>query len=77
VKTSHALPPESAVARYGLALASVAAALGLAHAFLYFDLPQPFAADNLPRGAGFHVNLPAIVETNESAGRGSDGLRHR
>jgi C4-dicarboxylate-specific signal transduction histidine kinase len=35
--TSHAL-------RYGLAGASVAAALGLARTFLYFDLPQPFAA---------------------------------
>jgi len=36
-----------------------------------------WAADNLPRGASFHVNLPAIVETNESAVRGSDGLHHR
>jgi len=34
----------SAVSRYGLAFASVAAALGLAHAFLHFHLPQPFAA---------------------------------
>src|SRR6266403_5361979 len=32
------------ILRYGLAFASVAAALGLAHAFLYFRLPQPFAA---------------------------------
>ena len=37
-------PAASAGLRYGLAFASVAAALGLAHIFLYFDLPQPFAA---------------------------------
>jgi hypothetical protein len=30
--------------RYGLAVASVAAALGLARAFLSFHLPQPFTA---------------------------------
>src|SRR6266568_7732920 len=30
--------------RYGLALVSVAAAVGLARAFLYFQLPQPFTA---------------------------------
>src|SRR5258707_1172946 len=36
--------PGSAALRYGLALASVAAALALARAFLYFSLPQPFAA---------------------------------
>ena len=30
--------------RYGLAFASVAAALGLARAFVYFHLPQPFGA---------------------------------
>ena len=30
--------------RYGLALASVSAALALAFTFLHFDLPQPFAA---------------------------------
>jgi PAS domain S-box-containing protein len=29
--------------RYGLAVVSIAAALGLAHTFLYFHLPQPFA----------------------------------
>jgi C4-dicarboxylate-specific signal transduction histidine kinase len=34
----------AAVLRYGLALLSVAAAFGLAHAFLYFHLPQPFTA---------------------------------
>src|SRR6202021_498601 len=32
----------SAVLRYGLASASVAAALGLASAFVYFHLPQTF-----------------------------------
>src|SRR5580704_3837517 len=30
--------------RYGLAFASIAAALGLARVFLYFHLPQPFGA---------------------------------
>jgi PAS domain S-box-containing protein len=39
-----AWPGASVILRYGLAFASVAAALGLAHAFLYFHLPQPFAA---------------------------------
>src|ERR1700675_2173021 len=34
----------SVASRYGLAVASVAAAAGLAHAFLHFHLPQPFAA---------------------------------
>ncbi len=34
----------SAALRYGLALASVAAAAGLATAFVHFHLPQPFAA---------------------------------
>jgi signal transduction histidine kinase len=34
----------SVVLRYGLACVSVAAALGLAQTFLYFQLPQPFAA---------------------------------
>ncbi|MGC2546618.1 MAG: PAS domain-containing protein, partial [Silvibacterium sp.] len=37
-------PVSSVALRYGLALISVAAALGLARAFLYFHLPQPFAA---------------------------------
>jgi PAS domain S-box-containing protein len=37
-------PVASAALRYGLAFASVAAALGLARIFLYFHLPQPFAA---------------------------------
>jgi PAS domain S-box-containing protein len=32
------------VLRYGLAVASVAAALGVARAFIYFHLPQPFGA---------------------------------
>src|SRR6266851_3917640 len=39
-----ARPAASVALRYGLALVSVAAALGLAHAFLYFHLPQPFTA---------------------------------
>ena len=37
-------PPASIVLRYGLALVSVAAALGLAQTFLHFHLPQPFTA---------------------------------
>src|SRR5882724_5277571 len=39
-----ARPVASAALRYGLAFASVAVALGLARIFLYFHLPQPFAA---------------------------------
>ncbi|MCU1272202.1 MAG: hypothetical protein JWN74_3496 [Acidobacteriaceae bacterium] len=35
---------ESVVLRYGLAFVSVTAALGLARAFLYFHLPQPFTS---------------------------------
>ena len=37
-------PATSVALRYGLAFASVAVALGLARIFLYFHLPQPFAA---------------------------------
>jgi PAS domain S-box-containing protein len=37
-------PAASVALRYALAVASVAAAFGLAHAFLYFHLPQPFTA---------------------------------
>ena len=37
-------PAASVLLRYGLALVSVAIALGLAHTFLYFHLPQPFTA---------------------------------
>jgi PAS domain S-box-containing protein len=37
-------PATYAALRYGLALASVAAALGLSLAFIHFHLPQPFAA---------------------------------
>jgi K+-sensing histidine kinase KdpD len=37
-------PAMSIALRYGLAVAAVAAALGLAQAFLYFHLPQPFTA---------------------------------
>jgi formate hydrogenlyase transcriptional activator len=44
-KAKWIAPPAASVAlRYGLALVSVAAALGLAHTFLYFHLPQPFTA---------------------------------
>ena len=39
-----ARPAASAALRYGLAFASVAAALGLSGIFLFFHLPQPFAA---------------------------------
>jgi PAS domain S-box-containing protein len=39
-----ARPAVSAAQRYGLAVVSVAAALGWAQAFLYFHLPQPFTA---------------------------------
>ena len=39
-----ARPAASIALRYGLALVSVAAALGLTHIFLYFHLPQPFTA---------------------------------
>jgi signal transduction histidine kinase len=34
----------AAILRYGLAVASVTAALGVARAFVYFHLPQPFGA---------------------------------
>jgi len=37
-------PAASAALRFGLAFATVTVALGLARTFLYFDLPQPFAA---------------------------------
>jgi PAS domain S-box-containing protein len=39
-----ARPAPPGARRYGLALISVAAAFGLAHAFLYYHLPQPFTA---------------------------------
>ena len=39
-----ARPAASAAVRFGLPFASVAAALGLSSIFLYFQLPQPFAA---------------------------------
>src|ERR1700738_3872892 len=39
-----ARPAASVALRYGLALVSVAAAFSLAHASLYFHLPQPFTA---------------------------------
>jgi C4-dicarboxylate-specific signal transduction histidine kinase len=37
-------PAQSIALRYGLALISIAASLGLAQIFLHFHLPQPFAA---------------------------------
>jgi K+-sensing histidine kinase KdpD len=40
----RARPAASVALRYGLALVSVAAALGLAQTFLYYHLPQPFTA---------------------------------
>ena len=40
-------PAASSALRYGLAVVAVAAALGLAQIFLYFDLPQPFTAFSL------------------------------
>src|ERR1700730_16437459 len=40
-------PAASVALRYGLALVSVAAAFSLAHASLYFHLPQPFTALSL------------------------------
>jgi hypothetical protein len=44
-KTNRIAPPaESAILRYGLAFASVAAALGLARTFLHFHLPVAFTA---------------------------------
>ena len=43
-RNGFAQPAVSVVLRYGLALVSVAAALGLAQTFLYFHLPQPFTA---------------------------------
>ncbi len=39
-----ARPAASSTVGYGLALVSVAAALGRAHTFLYFHLPHPFTA---------------------------------
>lgn len=42
--TSISPPIASFAGRYGLGLFSIAAALGLARMFLYFHLPQPFAA---------------------------------
>ncbi len=55
-----------AAARYGLAFASVAIALGLTHAFLYFDLPQPFTAFALCAIAltfWFGGNRPGVLAT--------------
>ena len=54
----------SAALRYGLAFASIAAAMGLARLFLYFHLPQPFAAFALSAIAitfWYGGNMPGIV----------------
>jgi C4-dicarboxylate-specific signal transduction histidine kinase len=59
-----ARPAASVALRYGLAFASVAAALGLARIFLYFHLPQPFAAFALSAIAitfWYGGNKPGIV----------------
>ena len=59
-----ARPLASVVLRYGLAFASIAAAMGLARLFLYFHLPQPFAAFALSAIAitfWYGGNMPGIV----------------
>jgi hypothetical protein len=45
LKAKWIVPPAGSEAlRNGIALVSLAAALGLTRIFLYFDLPQPFTA---------------------------------
>jgi PAS domain S-box-containing protein len=59
-----ARPAAAAALRYGLAFASIAAAMGLARLFLYFHLPQPFAAFALSAIAitfWYGGNMPGIV----------------
>jgi hypothetical protein len=56
-----ARPPASGALHYGLALVSVAAALGLAHTFLSLYSRRP----STPRVASFHVTLPTKVEAHE------------
>ncbi len=59
-----ARPAAAAALRYGLAFASIAAAMGLARLFLYFHLPQPFAAFALSAIAitfWYGGNIPGIV----------------
>jgi PAS domain S-box-containing protein len=59
-----ARPAASAAVRYGLAFASVGAAMGLARLFLYFHLPQPFTAFALSAIAitfWYGGNKPGIV----------------
>ena len=59
-----ARPLASVVLRYGLAFASIAAAMGLARLFLYFHLPQPFAAFALSAIAitfWYGGNMPGIL----------------
>src|SRR5260370_36829542 len=57
-------PAVSVALRYGLAVVSVAAALGSAQVFLYFHLPQPFTA----------FALSAIAITYSYGGTLPDGL---
>jgi len=61
-----ARPAANAALRYGLAFASIAVAMGLARLFLYFSLPQPFAAFALSAIAitfWYGGNMPGIVAT--------------
>src|SRR5260370_15247518 len=69
---SWPLRPSASIAlRYGLALVSLAVALGLAQTFLHFHLPQPFTAFALSAiaitfwyggiGAGI---VPAVLGSN-------------
>jgi signal transduction histidine kinase len=59
-------PPGSDALRYGIALVSVAAALGLTDIFLYFGLPQPFTAFALSAIAitfWYGGTMPGILAT--------------
>jgi PAS domain S-box-containing protein len=61
-----AMPGTSAALRYGLAVVSIAAALGLARIFIYFHMPQPFAAFALSAIAvtfWYGGNKPGILAT--------------
>jgi PAS domain S-box-containing protein len=61
-----ATTPGSVVLRYGLAFVSIAAAMGLSRVFLYFHLPQPFAAFALSAIAitfWYGGTAPGIVAT--------------
>jgi len=61
-----ATAPGSVVLQYGLAFVSIAVAMGLARIFLYFHLPQPFAAFALSAIAitfWYGGTTPGIVAT--------------